>query len=81
MIVWGIFRDLKIVCMFIYQAHQQYLKGMFCQNRNPYQASADTALQRCSYEKVKKCSENMQQIYRRSPMPKWDFNKVARQIY
>ena len=28
----------------------------------------------------KKCSENMQQLYRRSPMPKCDFNKVAKQI-
>ena len=25
----------------------------------------------------KKCSENMQQIYRRTLMPKCDFNKVA----
>ena len=25
----------------------------------------------------KSCSENMQQIYRRAPMPKCDFNKVA----
>ena len=25
----------------------------------------------------KKCSENMHQIYRRTPMPKCDFNKVA----
>ena len=25
----------------------------------------------------KKCSENMQQIYRRTPMPNCDFNKVA----
>ena len=24
----------------------------------------------------KRCSENMQQIYRRTPMPKYDFNKV-----
>ena len=29
----------------------------------------------------KKCSENMQQIYRRTPMPKCDFNKVALQLY
>ena len=29
----------------------------------------------------KKCSENMQQIYRRTPMPKWDLDKVALQIY
>ena len=30
---------------------------------------------------IKSCSENMQQIYRRTPMPKWDFNKVALQLY
>ena len=27
----------------------------------------------------KRCSKDMQQIYRRTPMPKWDFNKVALQ--
>ena len=27
------------------------------------------------------CSENMQQIYRRTPMPKCDFNKVAKQVF
>ena len=26
-------------------------------------------------------SENMQQIYRRTPMPKCDFNKVVLQLY
>ena len=29
----------------------------------------------------KRCSEKMQQIYRRTPMPKCDFNKVALQLY
>ena len=29
----------------------------------------------------KRRSEDMQQIYRRTPMPKWDFNKVAKQLY
>ena len=29
----------------------------------------------------KRYSENMQQIYRISPMPKCDFNKVAKQLY
>ena len=29
----------------------------------------------------KRCSENMQRIYRRTPMPKCDFNKVALQIF
>ena len=30
---------------------------------------------------IKKCPENMQQIYRRTPMPKGDFQKVVLQIY
>ena len=29
----------------------------------------------------KRCSENIQQIYRRTPMPKCDFNKVVLQLY
>ena len=29
----------------------------------------------------KRCSENMQQSYRRTTMPKCDFNKVALQLY
>ena len=29
----------------------------------------------------KTCSENIQQIYRRTPMPKCDFNKLAKQLY
>ena len=29
----------------------------------------------------KMCFENMQQFYRRTPMPKCDFNKVALQLY
>ena len=29
----------------------------------------------------KRCSENMQQIFRRIPMLKCDFNKVAKQLY
>ena len=29
----------------------------------------------------KSCSESMQQIYRRTPVPKCDFNKVAKQLY
>ena len=30
---------------------------------------------------TKRCFENMQQIYRRTPMPKCDFNKVALRLY
>ena len=29
----------------------------------------------------KRCSENMLQIYRRTPMPMRDFNKAALQLY
>ena len=29
----------------------------------------------------KSCSENMLQIYRRTPISKYDFNKVAKQLY
>ena len=34
---------------------------------------------RCVLEK--RCSENIKQIYRRTPMPKCGFNKVARKLY
>ena len=30
---------------------------------------------------INRCSENMQHIFRRTPMPKGDFNKVAKQLY
>ena len=29
----------------------------------------------------KRCSENVMQICKRTPMPKYDFNKVALQLY
>ena len=29
----------------------------------------------------RRCSKNMQQIYRRTPMPECDFNKAANQLY
>ena len=30
---------------------------------------------------IKRCFENIQQIYRKTPIPKCDFNKVAKQLY
>ena len=30
---------------------------------------------------IKRCSENMQQIYRRITKPKYDFIKIAKQLY
>ena len=29
---------------------------------------------------ISRCSENMQQIYRKTAMSKWDFNKVTKQL-
>ena len=46
----------------------------------------ESLLSRCKWQKQpsidvlrKMCCEKMQQIYRRTPMPKCDFNKVAKQ--
>ena len=39
----------------------------------------EAALQRCSYKK--RCSENMQQIYKKTRMLKCDFYEVALQLY
>ena len=39
---------------------------------------AEAALQKSSYGR---CSENMQLNYRRTPVPKCDFNKVKKQLY
>ena len=39
---------------------------------------AEAAVQRYS---KKNCSKKMQQIYKRTPMPKCDFNKVAKSLY
>ena len=42
---------------------------------------ADTQKQPSRGVLNKRYSENMQQIYIRTPMPKCDFNKVAKQLY
>ena len=38
------------------------------------------ALKWCLEAALHRCSEDMQKIYRRTPMPKYDFNKVALQL-
>ena len=38
-------------------------------------------LLRSGHPLSKRCPENMQQIHRRAPMPKYDFNKVALQLF
>ena len=37
--------------------------------------------QPCKGVLKKSCSENLQQILRRTPLPKCDFSKVAKQLY
>ena len=32
-------------------------------------------------KRTKRCSENIQQIYRRTPMPIYDFDKVPKQLH
>ena len=48
----------------------------------PLWKSFDLSLQKQPSRGVlsKSCSENMQQIYRKTPTPKCDFNKVAKQL-
>ena len=48
-----------------------------------YSESKSNYLQKQSSTGVLKrgCSKNMQQIYRRTPLPKCDLNKVALQLY
>ena len=60
-----------------------------CQSAMPNKNIQKAALQRqykCHKQPSrgvprKRCSENMQQIYRRTPMSKCDFNKVPLQLY
>ena len=57
-------------------------------NGGPFPFSSSLSLLKWKIQKqpsrgvlIKRCSENMQQIYRRTPMPKCDLNKVAKQLY
>ena len=50
-------------------------------NYNPGKLNLYKEQEQPSRSVGKRCSENMQQIYRRKPTPKCDFNKVALQLY
>ena len=39
-----------------------------------------SSFQACRGVLIKSCSENIQQTYRRTPIPKCDFSKVAKQL-
>ena len=72
--------------LFVVEINLSKIKWLLCCTYCPPSQSeehySEAAIQRCSQEKVrwkrKMYSENMQQLYRRTPMPKYDFNKVAR---
>ena len=58
-------------------------RGVFGTLSNICDGATFEKIQRQSSRGVlkKRCSENMQQIYSRTPMPKCDFNRVALQLY
>ena len=64
--ITGTFNSLKLA------AYPNFSRSSFKFWKN----SSEAAIQRCLFPR-KKCSENMQQISRRTPMPKCDFSKVA----
>ena len=57
--------------MFNHVLHNNHVIIMY---KFVFNAVTEATLQRCS---MKRCPENMHQVYRRAPMPKWVFNKVA----
>ena len=63
------------------QSRQGTLKKFFS-HENHYYPSSSSKYQKQPFGDVliKRCSKNMQQIYSRTPMPKCDFNKVAKQV-
>ena len=62
----------------------KFLRTFFFYGNLPVVASW-SQIYRSSHPKVflrkQRCSENAQQIYRRTPMPRCDFNKVAKQSH
>ena len=57
------------------------IEGVFCpQKGNRIRRKLSSQKQSPRRVLREKCSEKMQQIYRRTPMSKCDFNKVAKQI-
>ena len=70
----------KLHCRFLRQKQIQVLKkhssnqGVILCSKKPQNQPPRGVLK-------KKCSENIHQIYRRTPMPKCDFHKVALQTY
>ena len=71
------------VSIFLYQ--QNSYKGdihCYCYGLGNHHSLWDNHQKQSSISVLwKMCSENMQQIYRRTPIPKYDFTEVALQLY
>ena len=74
-----------LVHVFYYEFHEIFKKIFFTEYRTT--ASGETSSMKSEHTNQlsrgvlrEKCSENIQQIYRRASMPKCDFNKVALQF-
>ena len=50
---------------------------MFCDYKNSLYQCLDNYQKPSVGVPIKRCSENMHQVYRRTHMPKCDFNKVT----
>ena len=62
-----------------HESHRsKYIIIVYYDRKHNELLNTEATLQRCS---GKRCFENMQQIYRRTPMPKCDFSKAAKQLY
>ena len=68
--MWELLQKLQIILMGeTFRSHNEFFKMQ----------SNVISVQKQPFGGVlgKRCSENMQQVYRRTPMPKCDFNKVV----
>ena len=74
-------RIWSISCELVFTTYPKLQKN-FHAKRYPRPVDADIKSQKQAHRRVltKRCSENMQQIYRRTPTRKCDFNKVALQF-
>ena len=71
-------RDLSYLIVYLSTINSLSVCLLFCYHLMFLMSSAQKQTSRGVLRK--RCSENIQQIYRRTPMPKCDFNKVATKI-
>ena len=86
--IWTEYREIRSICKYSVQMRENT-----DQNNSEYEhlSSSEAYISEATVSCMKKlqkqppggvlkrrCSENMQLIYRRTPMPKYDFNKVAK---